>query len=59
MGKTRLAQQLAHILRPHYADGVTLVNLAPIDDAALVDATALERGDAETGLRLVSALWLF
>jgi len=41
VGKTRLAQRLAHLLRPHYADGVAVVDLAPVDDAALVAATVL------------------
>lgn len=36
VGKTRLALQLAHELTSAFADGATLVSLAPIRDAALV-----------------------
>ena len=40
IGKTTLAQALAHQLRGCFADGVWLVELAPITDASLVATMA-------------------
>lgn len=41
MGKTRLALELAHHIADRYHDGVTLVNLAPLDNPDLLpDAVA-------------------
>jgi predicted ATPase/DNA-binding SARP family transcriptional activator len=36
IGKTRLALAVAREARPHFADGAFFVDLAPLDDAALV-----------------------
>ena len=36
VGKTRLALQIAHELRDHFADGLVYVDLAPIRDPSLV-----------------------
>ena len=36
VGKTRLAQQIAHLLAANYQDGAFFVDLAPINDADLV-----------------------
>jgi len=50
MGKTRLAQQVAANLVPHFADGVWLVELASLQDPALVaKAVATALGAPETG----------
>ncbi len=38
IGKTRVGQAVAHALRDRYADGVWLVELAPLADAALLSA---------------------
>ncbi len=50
VGKTRLAKRLSHELAPLYADGITLVDLAPLNEARQVDeavATALGAGGGE------------
>jgi predicted ATPase/DNA-binding winged helix-turn-helix (wHTH) protein len=39
IGKTRLAQAVAHQLRARFADGVYLIELAPLADGALVVST--------------------
>jgi predicted ATPase/class 3 adenylate cyclase len=36
IGKTRLAQELGHMLQDRYPDGVVMVDLAPVTDSALV-----------------------
>jgi len=41
-GKTRLALQAAATLRDRFADGVWLVDLSPVSDAAGVDATVAQ-----------------
>ena len=55
IGKTRLAQAVAHELRDAFADGVRLVELAPLADADLVAATVARAlgiavGDPRTAL---------
>ena len=57
IGKTRLAQAVAHELRDEFADGVRLVELAPLADPDLVAATVaralgLAGGDPHTALEL-------
>jgi predicted ATPase/DNA-binding XRE family transcriptional regulator/predicted negative regulator of RcsB-dependent stress response len=48
VGKTRLALELAHTLRPKFADGAAFVELAPLGDARLVaSAVAQVLGIAE------------
>lgn len=42
LGKTRLAQAAAHTLRDAYADGVWLVELAPVSDPALLPAAVAQ-----------------
>src|SRR5947199_247597 len=39
IGKTRLALELAGVVRPDFPDGVTFVALAPLTDPALVAET--------------------
>jgi hypothetical protein len=62
-GKTRLALQVAGGLLDSYADGVWLIELAPMSDPGLVpDAVAaalrwfIESREAEEGLRLIDRL---
>jgi predicted ATPase/DNA-binding winged helix-turn-helix (wHTH) protein len=55
IGKTRLAQAVAHELRDAFADGVRLVELAPLADPDLVAATVARAlgiavGDPRTAL---------
>ena len=38
VGKTRLAIELAHELRPIFADGATFVHLAPLSVSILICA---------------------
>jgi len=57
IGKTRLAQAVAHELRDDFADGVRLVDLAPLADPDLLAATVaralgLAVGDPQTALNL-------
>ena len=57
IGKTRLAQAVAHELRDEFADGAVLVELAPLADADLVAATVARAlriavGDPQTALDL-------
>jgi predicted ATPase/DNA-binding winged helix-turn-helix (wHTH) protein len=57
IGKTRLAEALAHELRDEFADGAVLVELAPLADADLVAATVARAlriavGDPQTALDL-------
>ena len=57
IGKTRLAQAVAHELRGEFADGARLVELAPLADPDLVGATVaralgLAVGDPHTALDL-------
>jgi predicted ATPase/DNA-binding winged helix-turn-helix (wHTH) protein len=57
IGKTRLAQAVAHELRDEFADGAVLVELAPLADADFVAATVaralgLAVGDPHTALDL-------
>ena len=57
IGKTRLAQAVAHELRDEFADGARLVELAPLADPDLVAATmsralGLAIGDPHTALDL-------
>ncbi len=55
-GKTRLAIEVAGLLQDSYADGVFLVDLAPIADPELVGATiAANLGLRETGDRPLTA----
>src|SRR4051812_21840088 len=42
IGKTRLALEVAHVLRDHFKDGVFFVNLAPVNDADLVTQAIIE-----------------
>src|SRR5215212_6964805 len=42
VGKTRLALQVAADLFHHFADGVWFIDLAPISDPQLVEATIAE-----------------
>ena len=42
LGKTRLAQAVAHTLRDAYADGAWLVELAPVSDPALLPAAVAQ-----------------
>lgn len=58
IGKTRLAQAVAHELRDEFADGVRLVELAPLADPDLVAATVarglgLAVGNPNTALELI------
>jgi predicted ATPase/DNA-binding winged helix-turn-helix (wHTH) protein len=57
IGKTRLAQAVAHELRDEFADGARLVELAPLADLDLVAATVASAlgiavGDPHTALDL-------
>ncbi len=57
IGKTRLAQAVAHEVRDEFADGVRLVELAPLADPDLVAATVVRAlglavGDPHTALDL-------
>ena len=57
IGKTRLAEAVAHELRDEFADGAVLVELAPLADADLVAATVVRAlriavGDPQTALDL-------
>ena len=42
LGKTRLAQAAAHLLRDAYADGAWLVELGPVSDPALLPAAVAQ-----------------
>jgi predicted ATPase len=58
IGKTRLAQTVAHELEDAFADGVRLVELAPLADPDLVAATVARAlgiavGDPHTALELI------
>ncbi len=57
IGKTRLAQAVAHDLRDEFADGVRLVELAPLADPTLVAIMAARAIGLVTG-DLVAALEL-
>ena len=58
IGKTRLALQVAGVTGPAFADGMVFVNLAPLEDAALVPrAVAATLGSPEDpGRPLLSTL---
>jgi predicted ATPase/DNA-binding winged helix-turn-helix (wHTH) protein len=59
IGKTRLAIALAEALRPHYPDGVWLVDLAPLANPAMVvaaTATALSVAPGTDGLSIETVI---
>ena len=63
VGKTRLAIEEAASLAPQFADGVSLVDLSDVPDAAPLWATVAravgveEKVDAELAQRLMRILW--
>lgn len=58
VGKTRLALELAYFLRDDYADGVAVVDLAPLRDGQLLLATLAETLElpASTNRPMISTL---
>jgi predicted ATPase/DNA-binding SARP family transcriptional activator len=50
-GKTRLALEAAHRAAPTYANGATFVELAPVDDPALLVPTIAQALDVDQGGR--------